>query len=89
MGAVTFCPSFPHKIHSVSKYPILNESLYQGPWHGKNIDYCLYPAGLLLDDDEKFVNLLFGYQDKHAFVIKLEVEGLLRSLYFVSNCSEA
>ena len=98
MGIITFCPTYPHAIHSISKYPVLNEELYQGAWLNNNLDYCLYPAGLILDDNDvkvdanvnedkyTYMNAVFGYQDKDAYVMKLHIDRTLESLYHVSDC---
>ncbi len=86
MGAITFCPKFPHNIKSISKYPILNETLYQNSWASKIIDYCVYPAGIILDEDDVHAYISFGHQDRDAYVMKIHIDNLLAGLYHVSDC---
>ena len=49
MGAVTFCPTFPFNIHSISPSPILNGDMYTGEWckylPHQQVDYVIYPTG--------------------------------------------
>ena len=86
-GAITFCHAPPFNIVGMSPQPIVNSSLYDGPWLWPSLDYGVYPAGLILDDDKKHVWVAVGHQDRNAYVMKFELHGLLRSLQIVGNCS--
>ena len=35
---------------------------YTDHWVFNNIDYVIFPAGLILSEDEKYLYLTFGYQ---------------------------
>ena len=49
-GAITFCPSFPYFVHSMSAAPIiLQKSLYEGPWiEHPTLSYVLFPQAVFL-----------------------------------------
>ena len=38
---MTLCPNSPYRIHTISKHPILNDDIYQGPWLWNTAD-CKY-----------------------------------------------
>ena len=89
MGAMTLCPDFPFRIHSMSLYPIVNKSWYQGEWvEQPKIDYVMFPMGLILDpNDDDFVLVSLGHNDKDGWIAKFEIEGLYNSLKVVDECT--
>ena len=89
MGAFTFCPHFPFKIHSMSSHPILKEELYQGKWtDSPKIDYVMFPIGIMLDDkNSSFVWVSLGHQDRQGLVIKMNINGLFRTMDQVASCN--
>lgn len=87
MGAVTFCPNFPFQMHSISRHPILQDFLYQGPWLNNHRDYVVFPAGIAVDDDEKYLYLSFGHQDARGYIAKFDIDELLPTLEIVTLCS--
>ena len=86
MGALTFCPTPPFPFHSMSSHPIIREALYQGPWINIKMDYVVFPTGITLDPDGKHLWLSFGWQDKHGWLVKMEIDELLSSLTIISEC---
>jgi hypothetical protein len=59
MGAMTFCGTFPYALQSMSAYPILNSSLYEGRWvEGglSNLEYVLFPMSVLAEPTAEVVN---------------------------------
>jgi predicted GH43/DUF377 family glycosyl hydrolase len=88
MGAISFCPTLPFRVHSISTHPILQDRFYEGPWVWKNVlDYVMFAIGLVIDPkDSNFVWVSFGHQDKHSYVAKLHVDELYASLEDVSEC---
>jgi hypothetical protein len=87
IGAITFCPNPPFNIHSISKYPIVKESFYSGEWVKNNLDYVLFPVGIIKDKSDKYLFISMGVQDKNGYVVKFEIEGLFKSLNIISNCT--
>jgi predicted GH43/DUF377 family glycosyl hydrolase len=87
MGAISFCPTLPFRIHSISTHPILQDRFYDGPWARNNVlDYVMFVIGLVIDPkDSNFVWVSFGHQDKHSYVAKLHVDELYASLEDVSE----
>jgi hypothetical protein len=58
------------------------------PRQSPRIDYVAFPVGLALDPrDPRSVLLSLGHQDEDGFVLRLEVDGLARSLQLVHACS--
>eukprot|EP01031_Cornospumella_fuschlensis_P028946 gene28946-34935_t len=86
MGAITFCNDLSFRVHSMSPHPILFDALYQGPWHNVHRDYVVFPGGLAVDDEEKYLYMSFGYQDGRGYVGKFDVQELLDSLELVAAC---
>ena len=68
-GALTFCHTPPFNIVKISPQPIVNSSLYDGPWLWPSLDYGVYPAGLIIDDDKK-----------HDIKMKLELLNIIESI---------
>ena len=92
MGAISFCPRPPFNVHSISRYPIVNESLYSGKWtDSPKIDYVVFPIGLVRDPDKEndFVWLSFGHQDIEGWVVQFELDGLFQSMEILAPCGSA
>jgi hypothetical protein len=89
MGAVTFCPKPPFQLHSMSSHPIVKERFYDGEWVKTNLDYVVFPVGIVMDVDGKHILVSMGSQDKTGWIIKLEIEGLFASLDIISDCSSS
>jgi hypothetical protein len=87
MGAITFCPSFPYQIHSISKVPITHPSLYSGKWTHSRLDYVAYPDGIILDADGKHVWVSVGHQDRDSYILKMDVAKLYSSMRIISDCA--
>jgi predicted GH43/DUF377 family glycosyl hydrolase len=87
MGAYTFCPEPPFKIHSMSQIPIVLPEWYQGAWLTIHTDYVVFPIGLFLEDgDNEHVWLSMGQQDKDGLVLKLHIDELFQRLVNVTEC---
>ncbi len=86
MGAITFCPELPFQVHAMSSLPILKESLYDGPAFHRNLDHVVFPISLLMDDDEDYVLLSFGLNDRYGAISKMHIAELLDSLTEVNAC---
>lgn len=88
MGAIAMCSRPPFNVVKSSRVPIMHfgDPFYTDHWLFNNIDYVVFPAGFILSDDEKYLYLTFGYQDKRGYLITLEVDALMASLHFHSEC---
>lgn len=86
MGAVTFCPHPPFKMHSISVYPIVDRRLYEGNWVPKFHNYVVFPSGLVLEEDGDHVLLSLGHQDMSAWVMRLEINSLFDTMDIVEDC---
>lgn len=86
MGALTFCDEYPFNIHFISAAPIVKKRFYEGAWVKNNLDYVVFPAGLVLDSNVEHVWVSMGTQDASSWMIKLELHGLLKSLDVVGSC---
>ena len=90
MGDITFCPRPPFNVHTISRHPIVNESMYQGKWtDSPKIDYVMFPIGIMRDREKEndFVWLSFGHQDIEGWVVQFELDGLFQSMELVSSCT--
>jgi len=87
MGAMTLCPKHPFHIRSTSTHPIYNTTMYEGKWLWGSLDYAVYPSGLIVDEDKKHVWITVGYQDIDAYVLKIDIRKLFRSMTRVHACS--
>jgi len=90
-GAYTFNSKPPFNIKAMSSDPILHESMYSGHWakmHNSfyHIDYVSFPMSFVIENGN--VLLLYGKQDKDAWVAKIELKGLLGSLKTVKTTVE-
>ena len=87
IGAMTFCPNYPYQINRMSRYPIVKEQYYKGDWVSSKVDYVLFPSGIVLDDNKRYVWVSMGSQDKNGTIVKFDIEELFQSMKFVNNCS--
>eukprot|EP01037_Dinobryon_pediforme_P021349 gene21349-22193_t len=95
-GAITFCPSFPYFVHSMSAAPIiLQKSLYEGPWiEHPTLSYVLFPQaggegdgrGDGVQKDRRWLWIGFGHQNKDAVLTKVDLGQLLANLTWVRDC---
>jgi hypothetical protein len=86
MGAFTFCPKPPFNLNLMSSHPIIKDYLYEGPWVNIKVDYVIFPTGITLDPDQKHIWLSFGWQDKHGWIVKLDIDELFSTLTLVNDC---
>lgn len=88
MGALTFCSSPPFQVQSMSSHPILRtERFYIGDFINGYLHYVIYPSGLIRhpqDNDTLIVS--FGHQDKHGYLVHLNLTSLLQSLTMLNHC---
>ena len=85
MGAFVFsAQGGAFRLLAISPLPIMEEGLYNGPWHpfrNRRIDYCVFPSTLLRDErDPDVAHVSFGHQDVRGFLADLRISQLLRSL---------
>lgn len=86
MGALTLCPRPPFLLRSMSTFPIvINSSWYEGPWLNKVASYVVYPIGIDVDDQGHVVTVSIGHQDGDAFVVRMRLAALLKTLAFVNT----
>jgi hypothetical protein len=92
MGAITFCSHPPFNIHAMSMYPIVIKEFYSETidmeWftEDKSVDYVVFPAGIVLDSTQSYVVVSIGWQNRDAFIIKMNVDELMETLEFVASC---
>lgn len=80
MGAYTFSREPPFEIQAISHEPIVGKGFYHGPVHQpywKRVR-VVFPCGFVMDDSNIWIT--YGRQDHEAWVVKLDKEGLLKSL---------
>lgn len=87
MGAITFCPQFPYRIHSISEYAIMLDQWYEGEWSHTSRDYVVFPMGFIKHPDGKHLLLSYGRQDKDGYIIKINIVELLASLRKMASCA--
>lgn len=80
MGAYTFALHPPFEITRVSPEPIIGKNFYKGPvykpyWKPVRV---VFPCGFIFD--EQFIWVAYGRQDHESWIVKLDKEGLLKSL---------
>ena len=90
MGAMAICGSYPFQVHRVTRYPISFDELYDGPYAymvgNYQVDYVVFPIGLVADGDDH-VLMSFGYQDKHAYIARINVPKLLKTMKLENVCN--
>lgn len=92
MGAVTWRQDVAgtFQLHSISRAPILNASMYDGPWtpnrHGPpRIDYVVFPLGILLDEsDPDRLTVSIGRQDSYGTVFTVSLRSLLAGMVLLN-----
>ena len=84
MGAFTFIftnqSSF---ISSISPFPILSNLTYSGAWAYENLDYVVYPIGLIWERELDLIWVSAGHQDNRGLVMKFNRKSLLKSMHVV------
>jgi len=80
MGAYTFSNSPPFNITQISPEPIWAKNFYSGLnyeryWGSVRV---VFPCGFFTD--EKFIWITYGRQDHELWIVKLDKQGLLKSL---------
>eukprot|EP00596_Hydrurales_sp_CCMP1899_P002138 CAMPEP_0119047136 /NCGR_PEP_ID=MMETSP1177-20130426/51145_1 /TAXON_ID=2985 /ORGANISM="Ochromonas sp, Strain CCMP1899" /LENGTH=481 /DNA_ID=CAMNT_0007021279 /DNA_START=290 /DNA_END=1735 /DNA_ORIENTATION=+ len=88
MGAMTICSRPPFNIRSMSRVPIVVDPLwYEGPWFNKYASYVVYPIGIDIDpNDSHHVMVSIGHQDRNIYLVKFNIEALVKSLDEVHLC---
>lgn len=80
MGAYTFSQDPPFELTRMSPEPIIGPSFYKGatykPYWAPNI--VVFPGGYV--EDDAFIWIVYGRQDRESWVVKLEKKGLFESL---------
>ena len=91
MGAITWhfdaaaAAGGQFRLHSVSRAPILNFTLYDGSWtpsrHGpSHIDYVVFPLGIILGDDNDSLTISLGRQDTYGVLSTVSLLSLLAGM---------
>ena len=79
MGAYRFQRNYPFALTHISREPIIGPTFYNPPnyptWKPLR---AIFPGGLIFND--KFIWVVYGRQDHECFVVKLDKEGLMKSL---------
>lgn len=84
MGVYTFTADPPFRLISISPFPIMPSQFYTGPWHGirqRQIDYCLFPMSLFIEDETMFVSA--GHQDSIGYLLHFNLHEVLETLVSV------
>ena len=89
MGAYLYSAYYPYEILAISSSPIATEHSYNTimkfPFGLTFFDYCLFPAGLVFNDDKTIAYLSYGYQDVQSRIMTLDVKGLIDSLIVINR----
>ncbi len=79
MGAYTFSGSPPFALTRISPKPIIGKNFYHGArYHTWKPLHVVFPSGFVFDD--RYIWISYGRQDHEAWVVKLDAEGLIKSL---------
>lgn len=78
-GAYTFTAKPPFKMLEMSPTPIMPARVYTGAWASRHIDYCAYPMHIFRENEE-YIHMSFGFQDRYGMMGKLHLPTLLKSL---------
>jgi hypothetical protein len=79
MGAYTFMAASPFAITHISPEPIVGKDFYKGPAYKTHKPLrVVFPGGFIMN--KRFIWVVYGRQDHELWVVKMEREGLLRSL---------
>jgi predicted GH43/DUF377 family glycosyl hydrolase len=85
IGAYTFSAHPPFEITQISPQPIIGQNFYQGESYKpywKPIQ-AVFPCGFIVDD--QYIWLTYGRQDHEIWIVKLDKQGLLKSLIPVES----
>jgi predicted GH43/DUF377 family glycosyl hydrolase len=88
IGTYTFSAQPPFEITQMSPKPIIGQNFYQGESYKpywKPIQ-AVFPCGFIFDDQN--IWLSYGRQDHEIWVIKMDKQGLLRSLVPLENAQD-
>ncbi len=80
-GAYTFSSQPPFRLLAISPLPLMDDSLYTGPWDplkNRHIDYVAFPSTCFLHGDE--VVMSFGWQDHMGMTATFKLKHLLQTL---------
>lgn len=89
MGAYTFEKEFPHKIKSITPFPILFPGIYQSPL--KNTadpsKRVIYPAGLAIEkrNDKTFLHVSCGENDSSMKIVTIDFDKLKKNMVSVKS----
>jgi predicted GH43/DUF377 family glycosyl hydrolase len=80
IGAYRFAKTPPFTITQISKEPIVGKNFYSGKhykpyWHPVQ---AIFPCGFIFD--EHYIWITYGRQDHECWIMKLDKQGLMRSL---------
>ena len=82
MGCYTFSATPPFTMRKISRFPIVDERFYTGPWNtrfkNRKIDYVVFPMNFIIEGDMVYLSL--GYQDMQGWVITLNLQKLLTTM---------
>jgi hypothetical protein len=73
-------------------YPIVIKEFYNETmdmeWFkdDNSVDYVVLPAGIMLDSTQSYAVVSIGWQNRDAFIIKMNVDELMETLEFVASC---
>jgi len=92
MGAMTFCAKPPFQPLTMSAVPIVHQSWYDGAWINIRLDYCVFPIGMAMSEEEKgkegeYLWLTMGRQDKDGVLVKIHIDELLHSMDRIPGAS--
>lgn len=84
MGAYTFNSKPPFNVTAISSKPIIGKNFYTGTtyntWKPLRV---IFPGGFIFDENSIWI--AYGRQDHEIWIVKLDKEGLLKSLIPVQN----
>ena len=91
MGAYAFTRDSPFSLLAVSRYPIVDDSLYTGPWNtrftNRMIDYVVFPMHFYLRG--AWLHLTVGHQDASGKLLSLPLDDVVRGMRNVSDTWDA
>lgn len=87
MGAYTFSSEPPFNVTQISPEPIIGKDFYSDQDIYKKIHkHVVFPGGYIMDD--RYIWVVYGREDCQVWVVKLDREGLFRSLVPVHSFYE-
>lgn len=91
-GAFTFSKYIPFQLLSISPYPIIHNSLYEGEWFKfkkQGIDYVNFPMNIYfkknMSTSKLDIVLCLGHNDFYGYLATFQIETLLSSLVPLDN----